>query len=73
MSPQPTDRKRLTRALVIGAILSAAGVVLFLLLFFGMSGVDSAPRLFVSMCIPPAVIALVLGAYLLISRGRQSP
>ncbi len=73
MSPQPTDRQRLTRALVFGAILSAAGVVLFLLLFFGMSGVENTPRLFVSLCIPPAVIALVLGVYLLISRGRQSP
>jgi len=73
MSPDPTDRQRLTRALVYGAVLSAAGVALFVLLFIGMSGLDNTPRLFISMCIPPAIIALVLGVYILVVRGRQSP
>lgn len=68
MSQQPTDRQRLTRALIFGAVLSAAGVVLFLLLFFALSGVDNAARLFVSLCVPPAIIALIIGVYVLVKR-----
>jgi len=59
------DRQRLQRALVFGALLSALGVVLFLGFYIVLGSLESAPRLFLSLCVPPAIIALIMGVYML--------
>ncbi|MBE2184124.1 MAG: hypothetical protein IAE89_11905 [Anaerolineae bacterium] len=58
------------RALIAGAFLAVLGVVIFILLWasLGGAGVANAPRLFISMCVPPAVIGLVFGLYALFGR-----
>ena len=71
--PAPIDRQRLGRGLIVGAALSIFGVGLFLVLYFGLLGanVASAPRLFISMCVPPAIIAVLIGVYVLWRRMKR--
>ncbi|MDX2160072.1 MAG: hypothetical protein SF162_01980 [bacterium] len=69
---QPTGRQRLTRGLLLGGILAVVGVLLFILLWNTLNSLENAPRLFIAMCIPPAVIALVMGVYLLVARPPRS-
>jgi hypothetical protein len=66
----PFDPKTLRRFLVAGAVLAVGGIILFVLLWLalGGAGVAQFPRLVLSMCIPPAIIALLLGGYFLFNR-----
>ena len=52
----------------MGAALGFAGVVLFVLMWgaLGNAGVDFFPRVIVSVCAPPALIALAVGVYFLV-------
>ena len=70
-SPPPPS---LRRPLLIGGSLALAAVVLFILLWviMGNAGVEALPRLLVSLCVPPAIIAVVVGAYILIARPGNS-
>ena len=60
----------MSRALIAGAVLAGLGIALFAVLWtlLGSQGVNQAARLLLSLCIPPAVIAAVLGVYLLLTR-----
>ncbi|MFN8528088.1 MAG: hypothetical protein U0670_05715 [Anaerolineae bacterium] len=66
------ERRRLTRALLIGVGLSMVGIILFIVIYMALSQAQSAPRLFVSLCVPPAIIALILGVYILVARPKSS-
>jgi hypothetical protein len=73
-SPSPLNRSSLTRALMAGAALAVLGIALFagLWVVLGSQGVDQAARLLLSLCIPPAIIAALLGAYFLLAQpGRK--
>ncbi len=69
-SPSPLNKNNLTRAGIAGALLAVFGIVLFISLWIllGAAQVASFPRLFASLCVPPAVIAGIVGAYILIKR-----
>lgn len=69
-SPSPLNRSNMSRALIAGAVLAGLGIALFAVLWtlLGSQGVNQAARLLLSLCIPPAVIAAVLGVYLLLTR-----
>jgi nitrate reductase gamma subunit len=69
------DSKRLTRATLIGVVLAVLGVVLFLVIYVAMTnaGVAPAPRLFTAMCVPPAVIGIIIGLYALLARRPAPP
>ena len=74
-SPTPTNpdnRKALSRASVAGAILGVVGIGLFLVLWFvfGKLGLTQTPRILLSLCVPPALLAVLMGAYVLIARPR---
>jgi lipopolysaccharide export LptBFGC system permease protein LptF len=66
------DSKRLLRGQVAVLLLVLVGIGLFALLWQGMgaAGVANAPRLLVSICLPPAIIAIVIGVYFLVVRTR---
>lgn len=73
-SPEPINRRSLSRALIAGAALAVLGIALFVALWtiLGSQGADQAARLLLSLCIPPAVIAALLGAYFLLAQpGRK--
>lgn len=64
------NRKTLSRATLAGAALAMGGVGLFILLWvvLGNAGVDQFPRLILSMCVPPALIAALVGGFFLLVR-----
>ncbi|MBE2269082.1 MAG: hypothetical protein IAE80_12695 [Anaerolinea sp.] len=73
MSNTPLNGNNLPRIAIAGAVLAVVGIGLFLLLWvlMGSMGVSSLPRLIVSLCIPPAIIAAIIGVYILVTRSRQ--
>ncbi len=71
MSEQtPFDPKTVQRMVFAGGILAVVAILLFVLLWviLGSAGVQQFQRLILSLCVPPAVIALLLGGYFLFSR-----
>ncbi len=71
-TPGPLNQTNLSRGLIVGAVLAALGIGLFIGLWIvlGSMGVGNAARLLVSLCIPPAVIALIMGGYILLRPKR---
>jgi heme/copper-type cytochrome/quinol oxidase subunit 4 len=66
------DTNRLVRALVVGAVLAVGAILLFLFLYMVvLAGMDSAVRLFGSLCTPPLVILVVIGAYFVFIQGKD--
>jgi len=63
---------QLSRAGIIGFLLSVFGIILFIVLWivFGQSGMETFPRLVLSLCLPPAAIALLMGIYILVGRPK---
>ena len=74
-SPSPLNGRNLTRAGIAGAVLAVLAIVLFLVLWvvLGTFRMDAMPRLFASLCIPPAIIAGILGVYILVRKPKVSP
>ncbi len=70
----PLETKLFVRVGLAGLALSFVGIGLFVLVWnvLGQAGVADFPRLFASICIPPAGIACVMGVYLLIFRPYNS-
>lgn len=68
-------KQGLSKASVIGAILGVFAIILFVILWtvLGQLGLESLPRLFGAMCIPPAIIAGLMGAYILLVKPGSSP
>lgn len=74
-TPNPLNKQSLSRASVVGVGLAGLGIALFLILWFvlGQSGMETLPRLIVALCVPPAVIATLIGAYVLFIRPGTPP
>ncbi len=72
MSNAPLNGNNMTRILIAGMLLAVVGVGSFVLIWgmMGSAGVANLPRLLVSMCIPPAIIALIMGVYILVTRSK---
>jgi lipopolysaccharide export LptBFGC system permease protein LptF len=72
-SPNPLHNPRLKRAMLAGVLLAAGGIVLFIVLWIllGNAGLDQFPRLIISLCLPPAAIALLVGVYFLLIQPRK--
>jgi formate/nitrite transporter FocA (FNT family) len=66
----PLNRNNLSKATAAGVVLAVGGVILFIVLWdsLGRAGWEAFPRLIVSMCFPPAVIAAIMGGYILLVR-----
>jgi hypothetical protein len=73
MSKMPFNGNNLPRIVIAGVALAVFGVIAFILIWglMGSAGVANLPRLLVSMCIPPALIAAILGVYILVSRSKS--
>jgi hypothetical protein len=64
------DGKLLSRTVIAGGILAVVAIGLFLLLWTAFSGLDDFVRLMLSVCIPPAALALIAGVFFLVTRSR---
>lgn len=76
MSPNPPPDSKsntLTPVLAAGGILAAAAIGLFMLLWLALGNTDvsNAQRLFISLCVPPALLSGAIGAYILIRRPKS--
>jgi hypothetical protein len=69
---QTPSANRLLKAAAIGVGLAVLGIVLFLVIYFSLSGVSALARLLVAMCLPPLLIGVLVGGYAL-ATGRLSP
>jgi hypothetical protein len=54
-----------------GLGLAAVGILLFLLIYFGMGGVAALPRLLLALCIPPLLLAVGVGGYWLYTQSKK--
>ncbi len=72
MDQTPPSANQILKVIFIGFGLAALGIGLFLTLYLDLQGVEPLPRLLVSMCVPPLVIAVLVGGYALVT-GRFSP
>lgn len=62
----------LIKALIWGAVLAVVGIGLFLLMYFVvLSGMDSLVRLMGSMCVPPAMMLLLVGGYYILTQNAD--
>lgn len=74
MSQNPGPlQQQLPRAAIVGVGLAIAAIVLFLVIYMAMSDQQPPIRLFVSLCVPPGVLAIAIGAFILIRGGRDVP
>lgn len=64
------NSKQISRTVLGGLIVAAVAIGLFLLLWSALSGLDSFVRLFLSVCIPPAVMAAIVGIFFIATRAR---
>lgn len=74
LPPNSFNTKTISRAGLAGAVLSALGILLFvgLWLVTGRTDLDPFPRLIISLCVPPGVIAIVMGIYALVVRPSST-
>ena len=70
--PNPVNPEALKRASIIGAILGVFGIISFVVIWvlLGQTGTGQVPRILLSLCIPPAMIGLIMLAYLFYLRSR---
>ena len=70
--PPPLNSRNLTRAGVAGLVLAVLALILFGILWvvLGSFKMDAMPRLFASLCIPPAVLAGIMGVYILTRKPK---
>lgn len=69
-SPNPLDKQTISRIGIVGAILGMLAVGLFAGLWFGLgtTSLDVFPRLVIAICLPPAIMAALVGGYMLLKR-----
>ncbi len=72
-SPNPVSRRALSRGVIIGAVMGGAAIILFVLLWIVLGGVglSNIARILLSLCIPPAILAALMGIYILVWRSRS--
>ncbi len=62
----------LVKAMIWGAVLAVGGIGLFFVMYFlVLSGADSLMRLIGSLCIPPAVMLLLVGGYYILTQNSD--
>ena len=71
-TPNPVNPQALKRASIAGAALGVFGIIAFVVLWvvLGQAGAEQIPRLFLSLCVPPALIGLMVLGYVFYTRSR---
>jgi hypothetical protein len=74
LPPQPDYKNSVARASALGVPLSIFGIIAFAVIYtaLGGTGINTIGRILLSLCLPPVFIALILGAYVMLTRRRSS-
>jgi hypothetical protein len=70
-TPNPIDRRALSRGLIAGAVLAVFALILFFVLWSALSGIEQVARLFIALCVPPGIVGVIVGVYALFFRRPQ--
>src|SRR5262245_1788156 len=72
-SPSPVNKQILSKASIVGAVLAVGGIILFVILYaaLGNTSVDAITRVLVSLCVPPALMAVLVGGYFFLTRSQE--
>ena len=74
MSNTPPEQPNLNlkSPMIAGAVLAMLGIVLFLVIYAALANSEPIARLFIALCVPPVIIAAIVGGYgWFIKRGRS--
>jgi hypothetical protein len=71
-TPSPLNKRSITRASIIGSVMAVGGIILFLILYAAMTsaGADPVQRVVVALCVPPMLMALLMGGYFFFGRRK---
>lgn len=64
------DNKLISKTVIAGLVIAGAAIGLFFVLWFALVSLEPFLRLFLSVCVPPALMAGVIGVYILSTRHR---
>ncbi len=71
-SPNPTSNRPYYRAGIIGALVGILAIILFLFLWLLLSDVETLPRLVIAVCVPPGVMTVIIGGYIMNTQAKKS-
>jgi len=64
------DNKLISKTVIGGLVIASAAIGLFFVLWFALVSLEPFLRLFLSVCVPPALMAAIIGVYILSTRHR---
>ncbi len=72
-TPNPLNQNNLSRATIIATGIAVGGIILFFIIWavLGSTGMDAFARLILSLCIPPGLMAALIGGYFLMSQSKK--
>lgn len=65
--------KLVSKTLIAGGIIAAVAIGLFFVLWLALASLEPFLRLFLAVCVPPALMTGAIGLYILSTRNRQTP
>lgn len=71
--PESLIPELLKNASVYGVALAVFGIIAFIILWvlLGSAGMNQTPRLFVALCVPPLLFAVIIGVIALAKHNRR--
>lgn len=66
------NRQSLSRATLLAAVIAVGGIALFFILWVVLADLNQFARLMLSLCVPPGVMAAVVGGYLLLVQPKRN-
>lgn len=65
--------KLVSKTIIAGGIMAAVAIGLFFVLWLSLESLEPFLRLFLAVCVPPALMTGAIGLYILSTRNRQTP
>lgn len=65
------DNKLISKTVIAGLVIAGVAIGLFFVLWLALASLEPFLRLFLSVCVPPALMAGFIGVYILTTRHRN--
>ena len=70
--PNPLNKQNLSKATLIAAVMAVGGIALFFVIWMALADLNQFARLMLAMCVPPGVMAALVGGYLLLVQPKRA-